>query len=207
MYNRLDNFEMGKRIQTARKKKYRSQSQFADALHVDRQSVQGWESGKHLPDLDNLISISDLLDVDLDYLTGRIDCMTHETQFICDQTGLSEPAVKNLCMLNADTSDHDLESNWILQTINALLENCISGSAIEEGTLWMSPLYHIAEYIGITPSPTINGEDKAWLSFNTGNAYGQYSQVESVRELYAERTLRQITRDLDHLKKILENKK
>lgn len=75
---------------------YKSQQTFADALGVHFKSVQGWENGSRLPDLDSLIRISDLLDVDLDYLTGRLDKPTHDLQFISDQTGLSPEAIKTL---------------------------------------------------------------------------------------------------------------
>ena len=75
---------------------YRSQQSFADALHIHEKTVQGWESGKNIPDLDNLIRIADLLDVDLDYLTGRIEKPTHDLQFISAETGLSVDAIKIL---------------------------------------------------------------------------------------------------------------
>lgn len=136
MYNRLDISELGKRIRKARKKKYRSQELFADALHVDRQSVQGWESGKHLPDLDNLISICELLDVDLDYLTGRIECETHETQFICDQTGLSEAAVNLLHKI----SSGDFFNAQIRDCIDLLLKDA-------DRNLYQSVLIDIHNFI------------------------------------------------------------
>ena len=76
---------------------YKSQRQFAEDLHVHENSVKYWESGKTIPDLESLILISQLLDVDLDYLTGRIDKPTHDLQFISEKTGLSVDAVKILC--------------------------------------------------------------------------------------------------------------
>ncbi|MFC6176803.1 helix-turn-helix domain-containing protein [Companilactobacillus huachuanensis] len=49
-----------------------SQSQLAEALSISRQSISKWETGENLPSIDNLISLSGLLDISLDELiTGE----------------------------------------------------------------------------------------------------------------------------------------
>ena len=45
-----------------------SQEKVAEALHVTRQAVTKWESGTAMPDIDNLIQLSNLLQIPLDYL-------------------------------------------------------------------------------------------------------------------------------------------
>jgi len=49
-----------------------SQEQLAKALSISRQSISKWETGENLPSIDNLISLSGLLDISLDELiTGE----------------------------------------------------------------------------------------------------------------------------------------
>jgi len=79
---------------------YKSQYAFAQALHVHEKTVQYWETVKSVPELDSLIMISKLFNVDLDYLTEKIQEPTHDLQFICDNTGLSVDAVMALNHLN-----------------------------------------------------------------------------------------------------------
>lgn len=57
----------------ARLKVYRtnaklSQEQVAEKLHVSRQAITKWETGRGLPDMENLISVAKLLDVSIDEL-------------------------------------------------------------------------------------------------------------------------------------------
>jgi len=55
-----------------RKKNHLSQEQLASALSISRQSISKWETGENLPSIDNLISLSGLLDISLDELiTGE----------------------------------------------------------------------------------------------------------------------------------------
>lgn len=88
--------DFGDRLKELRKKKYRTQDDFAEDMDVTVETVRNWEQGRVLPEMGTLIKISRLLDCDLDYLTGRIKCQTHDLQFIHDQTGLSEGAIRKL---------------------------------------------------------------------------------------------------------------
>ncbi len=72
-----------------------------------------WNSGKGNPTLNRLIRISDLLEVDIDFLLGRISEFTHAAQYIHDTTGLSHDAVEAILHLN--------EAN--IESLNALLED------------------------------------------------------------------------------------
>lgn len=55
-----------------RRKNNLSQEQLATALNISRQSISKWETGENLPSIDNLISLSGLLDISLDELiTGE----------------------------------------------------------------------------------------------------------------------------------------
>ncbi|MDN6967152.1 helix-turn-helix transcriptional regulator [Oenococcus sp. UCMA 17063] len=51
-----------------RNKKSLSQEDLAGKLFISRQAISKWESGEGTPDLNNLIKLSELLDVSLDTL-------------------------------------------------------------------------------------------------------------------------------------------
>lgn len=56
------------RIQELRKIKGLSQEQLADILGVSRQAVSKWESGQSLPEIEKLITMSELFEVTVDYM-------------------------------------------------------------------------------------------------------------------------------------------
>lgn len=59
---------IGQRIYKIRQQKNITQEQLAKDLAVSRQAVSKWESGKAIPDIENLMYISSLYDVSLDEL-------------------------------------------------------------------------------------------------------------------------------------------
>ena len=58
----------GEKLKNARKEAGLSQEQLAEKLSVSRSAVAKWESGKGMPDVNNLKVIAQLLDVSVDYL-------------------------------------------------------------------------------------------------------------------------------------------
>lgn len=62
------------KLQILRKNKGYTQETLADKLGVSRQAVAKWESGQIYPDISNLIQISDLMSVSVDYLVKDRDC-------------------------------------------------------------------------------------------------------------------------------------
>ena len=56
------------KLQGLRKQRNISQEQLAEQMHVTRQAVSKWELGESLPDVDNIVRLSEILDVSLDYL-------------------------------------------------------------------------------------------------------------------------------------------
>lgn len=60
------------RIQSLRKAKGISQEQLGEALGISRQAVSKWESGQSIPDIGNIIQMSEVFGVTTDYLlTGK----------------------------------------------------------------------------------------------------------------------------------------
>lgn len=62
------------KLQLLRRGKGLTQEALAQALSVSRQAVAKWEAGQAFPDISNLIEISNLFHVTVDYLVREQDC-------------------------------------------------------------------------------------------------------------------------------------
>ena len=82
------------RIQTLRKSKGMSQEELADAAGVSRQAVSKWESEQSIPDIDKIVTLSEIFDVTTDYLLKGIEPVEvkdHKTMAdVIDQKALTE---------------------------------------------------------------------------------------------------------------------
>ena len=63
------------KLQLIRKSKGLTQEKLAEKLDVSRQAVAKWESGQAYPDIGNLIQISSIFNVTVDYLVKDKECM------------------------------------------------------------------------------------------------------------------------------------
>ena len=63
------------KLQLIRKSKGFTQEELAEKLEVSRQAVAKWESGQVYPDINNLIQISNMFNVTVDYLVKDQACM------------------------------------------------------------------------------------------------------------------------------------
>ena len=70
-------YEIGRRIQFARKKAGMSAKELAEQLNISSSRLSNWENGTNRPDADQIAEISKILDVSADYLLGIKD--TYET--------------------------------------------------------------------------------------------------------------------------------
>ena len=59
---------IGKTILNVRKEKGMSQEEFGELFHVTRQTVSNWENEKNYPDLNTLVTMSDMFEISLDKL-------------------------------------------------------------------------------------------------------------------------------------------
>lgn len=62
------------KLQNLRKSKGLTQEELAEKMNVSRAAVAKWESGQSYPDISNLIQISDLMNVTVDYLVREQSC-------------------------------------------------------------------------------------------------------------------------------------
>jgi transcriptional regulator with XRE-family HTH domain len=59
---------IGEKIQTLRKQNEISQEQLAEKLNITRQAVSKWETGESLPDIENIVQLSNIFNVTADEL-------------------------------------------------------------------------------------------------------------------------------------------
>ncbi len=67
------------KLKLLRKNKGFTQEEFAEQLHVSRIAVAKWESGQTYPDIANLIQISNIMNVTIDYLVRDQECAVGPT--------------------------------------------------------------------------------------------------------------------------------
>ena len=70
--------ELARQLRTRREERGLSQDEVAKAIFVSRQTISNWENDKTYPDVINVIALSELYQVSLDYLLkGSKDYMKH----------------------------------------------------------------------------------------------------------------------------------
>lgn len=65
--------EFKDRVKALREEKDITQDQLAERLGVTKMAISGYENGKRKPRFDMLDNLADVLDVDINYLTGASD--------------------------------------------------------------------------------------------------------------------------------------
>ncbi|TMN22845.1 helix-turn-helix domain-containing protein [Lentibacillus cibarius] len=63
--------KIGYNIKFLREQNEWTQQYLADQLHISRYVVIRWEANKVIPDLENLVKLSELFDVTIDHLVGN----------------------------------------------------------------------------------------------------------------------------------------
>ena len=87
-------YSFSKGLKRARKAAVFTQESFAKEFNVSLKTIQNWEQNACTPNSKDLIALCKFFNCDMDYLFHNIDCKTHDLQYICDMTGLSENNVK-----------------------------------------------------------------------------------------------------------------
>jgi len=72
--------ELSQKLQKRRKEMNLTQEEVALRIHVSRQTISNWETGRTLPDIKSLIVISDMYDISLDVLLKEDNVMVHHLQ-------------------------------------------------------------------------------------------------------------------------------
>lgn len=121
--------EIAERLKTLRITAGYTQEEIAKKINVTTKTYREWEKGKCAKDntfyypaieCDNLLFLSEIYDVSIDYLLCHSDCTSVDNHYISKKTGLSEKAIEELQYLAL--LDSTLATEPDLNTINTLLK-------------------------------------------------------------------------------------
>lgn len=115
--------KIGQRINEALAMRDKKQKELAQVLNVTDNTISYFCSGRRVPNIEQIITISQYLNVSADYLLGIVDTATtnKDLRFVCEYTGLSEMAIKTLHSVSVDREDN--LSNNELNFLNILIIN------------------------------------------------------------------------------------
>ena len=153
-----------------------NQKEFCKALGITDRTVYHWKKGQSRPDIDKLADIANFFKVTTDYLTGRIDipAPTQDLVSICEYTGLSEQALKELnATANMAVMMHEEEklvnNNYkhFLEAINALI--CHNYHCRSIGLIWRFLFAPVAGVKIIEPPLPVppEFENALWVNNNS----------------------------------------
>lgn len=122
----------GTRLAALRKERGLTQDSIADRLNISAQAVSKWENDLTSPDIDTLIKLSDMLDVTLDELMGKIKR---------DAVVLNDPKDTDLNKLTlrivVDSNEGDkIRVNLPIVLVKVLLANGDGGRNLLQGKKW-----------------------------------------------------------------------
>jgi len=89
----MNNMTFSERLKKEREKRNWSQLDLAEKIHVSRQSVSKWETGKNYPSIEVIIDLSDLFGITIDELLRSDEELTEKV--IRDSKQLAYPKWKN----------------------------------------------------------------------------------------------------------------
>lgn len=85
-----------RRLKDLMKEKEIDQTGLAEELNLSQQAISNWVKMKNFPDIGAIMDLCCFFECNVDYLLGNINATTHDTNYICEKTGLSEKAVEKL---------------------------------------------------------------------------------------------------------------
>lgn len=147
--------DMGKRMQMLMKEKGYKQKDISALMNVSPQTVNAWVQGKTAISLDAMVPLCEILDCDMDYLAGRIERTNHKRQDICNLTGFSEKAARELQIRHPLISDGSFLRIDQTDLINFFLA---SGKARSVCKLLQSALYAGVISSERAPTPFIESD-------------------------------------------------
>lgn len=118
----------GDKLKILRNERELTQEQFSNKMNVSLDTVKNWEQGYNYPSIDMLISISEFLRCDFDYLLGQQETPSKEYAHITEMIGISEQAAAQLI------NSHQ-QSNPIIETLSNLIEHTNLLQEISECTI------------------------------------------------------------------------
>lgn len=92
--------------------------EFSKVVTMSYSSISKIENELAQPTMEQLYLYADQFNVSIDYLTGRTAVLDSDMRYICEYTGLSEKAIKNLKILNERN-----RATWEMNVTNDILSS------------------------------------------------------------------------------------
>lgn len=155
--------KIAERLKALRENKNLTQAEVANMVGVTVKTYREWEIGKYTkdnsthyyPSIDagNLLSLSELYGVSVDYLLRQSEFISPENDFIGNYTGLSDTAIAALHLLHTPidqyTEDFSQISRYDIIALNLILENCYAEMREQKDFKKFSQLTNsVLHYIG-----------------------------------------------------------
>ncbi len=111
------------RLKSERELKGWSQSELADKLHVSRQSISKWETGKSFPNIELIIQLSDLFGITIDDFLRSDERL--ENKIIDDSKNLAYPNLKKLFEALLILGGFFIMIKWFVLGVNTYMDTDI----------------------------------------------------------------------------------
>lgn len=98
-----------KNLKKLRKQKKLTAAKLAQKLNISHAALASWETGRHLPHLDDLIRIADFFEVSVDELLGRPSIPKLSIPIQDHDINLFFQEVHSLLKENSELSERDLD--------------------------------------------------------------------------------------------------
>ena len=164
-FNKHDIF--AERLKSLCKERHLTQVGLAGKIGYSLDTVRGWtKRGKHFPNMDKLIELSEFFNVDVAYLLGEQNCRKIETQRITDLTGLSEASAETLQNeVTIDILDELLSHNDFYKLMHNIWLYCHSHTAKIE--------IEDESSVGIEYPSTTSKENKEMIKFAATDTFSR----------------------------------
>ncbi len=107
--------KVGNNIKEGRIRKGFTQDQLANILHVTRQTVSNWETGRNEPDLETLKSLSDILETDVSVFLGEADTGSYRQ--------MQKKYIRTALVLGAFSAAGFVANIWVEPALRLLMQH------------------------------------------------------------------------------------
>ena len=157
---------IGKQLKFLRERKQKSQLEVCNALNIEQSTLANYENDKRIPKLDILIKIAKYYEVSVDFLLGLSE----------NDSKKFENNHYTYCSNIANRiSDIAMHSSKELDDLKPLLKTEILSGYCTNGDLFLSDIYVIADFFGVSDEYILGGSK---CEEQTYGKYWNYSEVE-----------------------------
>ncbi len=137
----------GTQFKQLRTEHHQTQEQAANALHVTRQAISNWETGRNMPDLDLVLRISELYDIPVDSLLKGESCRTNLSEKLI-QDG-DEKKTQKMRMITAITGAVLMAIGFLFFVLKGMTIEYIDSEGILHENFFLIPIGWLFIFTGL----------------------------------------------------------